>query len=151
AELRARFAIDAGRPLVRELAIRRGAAAWAVLGRDLVAEYDVVSGVRRMTEQQAAPLRQLGVEITQEVIDKNRWYAFWDSPLIVPGYPERQAEKQASPSGRVLGLPRKPEEIRRASASFHAEACAVKTDGASLEVDFPGLSMGLFSGSLRFT
>ena len=27
----------------------------------------------------------------------------------------------------------------------------MKTDGAALEVTFPGLSMGLFSGDLRFT
>src|SRR5262249_43980166 len=83
--------------------------------------------------------------------DTARWHALRSWPLIVPGYPERQAEKQAPPSGRVLGLPRKPEEIRRASATFHADACEVKTDGLSLAVSFPGLSMGIFAGSLRFS
>jgi hypothetical protein len=55
------------------------------------------------------------------------------------------------PPGRVFGLPRKPEEIRRANASFNSTSCSVNTDGARLEVTFPGLSMGIFAGSLRFT
>src|SRR5262245_4402207 len=78
AETRARFAIDGGQPLVRDLAVRRGTAPWTTLGRNLVPEYRVTTGVRRMTEQQAQPLRDAGVQLTPEVIDKNRWYAFWD-------------------------------------------------------------------------
>src|SRR5207302_1567686 len=42
-------------------------------------------------------------------------------------------------------------EIRRADSSFHTTSCSVKTDGASLIVTFPGLSMGIFSGDLQFT
>ena len=45
-------------------------------------------------------------------------------------------------------LPRQPEEIRRGSATYSAGGCAVKTDGLRLEVSFPGLSLGIFSGSL---
>src|SRR5262249_7909233 len=52
---------------------------------------------------------------------------------------------------RVLGPPRAPAEIRRASSSFTAALCAASTDGATLAVTFQGLSMGIFSGSLRFT
>ena len=149
--LRARYAIVGAQPVIRDLSIGQPGGPWTSLGQNLMPEYHVTSGVRRMTEQQAQPLRQLGVEITPEVIDKNRWYAFWDSPLLVPGLPERQEQKQAPPTGRVLGLPRRPEEIRRASASFQTTTCEVKTGGASLEVTFPGLSMGIFAGSLRFT
>ena len=47
--------------------------------------------------------------------------------------------------------PRSEADIKHASASFHTTSCSVKTDGASLEVTFPGLSMGIFSGDLRFT
>jgi hypothetical protein len=160
AELRARYAIDAGQPLIRDLAIRKAGGQWSTLGRNLIPEYRVTSGVRRMSEQQAQPLRDAGVALTPEVIDKNRWYAFWDAPLVMPDGPEMRAQQaqrgqqgrgQAPPAARVLGAPRTPEEIRRASASFTSTSCSVKTDGASLEVTFPGLSMGIFAGSLRFT
>lgn len=143
-ELRARFAIANGVPSIRDLAVRSNRG-WRTVGENLVPEYRVTSGVRRMSEQQAAPLRALGIEITPEVIEKNKWYAFWDAPLEVPG--THPGEK----TPRDLGLPRNPEEIRRATASFHSESCAIRTDGDRIEINFPGLEMGIFSGSLRFT
>jgi len=73
----------------------------------------------------------------------------------VPGTSANQSQAGRGqlpvPAGRVYGLPRTPQEIRRASASFTTSSCAVKTDGGSLAVSFPGLSMGVFAGSLRFT
>lgn len=143
-EVRAGLAINNGVPVIRDLSVRAGGA-WTTLGENLTPEFRVTSGVRRMSEQQAGPLRALGVEITPEVIEKNKWYAFWDAPLEVPG--THQGEK----TPHSLGLPRKPEEIRHAAASFHADSCSVKTDGDRIEVTFPGLDMGIFSGSLRFT
>ena len=143
-ELRAGLNIVNAAPTIRDLAVRTSAG-WSILAENLQPEYRVTSGVRRMSEQQAAPLRQLGVEITPEVIEKNKWYAFWDAPLEVPG--THPGEK----TPHSLGLPRKAEEIRHATASFHAESCAVKTDGERIETTFPGLEMGIFSGSLRFT
>ena len=170
AELRARYAIDTGQPVIRDLAIRKTGGQWAILGQNLTPEYHVTSGIRRMSDQQAQPLRQLGVQITQEVIDKNRWYAFWDAPLVVPGTPPPPAAGRGGPplevlqptaaqtggvaigrGDRVYSLPRKPDDIRRAAATFNASSCGVKTDGGSLEVTFPGLSMGIFAGQLRFT
>jgi hypothetical protein len=171
AEVRARYAIDNGQPLIRDLAVKRAGGQWATLGQNLTPEYHVVSGIRRMGTDQAAPLRQAGVELTQDVINKNRWYAFWDAPLVLPGGPEMRdsaARGRATGAGtfagrggtdpqaalqpsRAVGPQRTPAEIRRADASFHATSCSVKTDGASLEVSFPGLSMGIFSGDLRFT
>ena len=53
--------------------------------------------------------------------------------------------------GRGLGLPRKPEEIRRGVSAFSASSCEVKSDGASLAVTFPGMTLGIFDGNLRFT
>ena len=157
-ELRAQFAIDRGQPTLRELAIHT-TGRWITLGRNLVPEYRVTSGVRRMSEQQAAPLRSAGVQLTQEVIDKNRWYAFWDAPLVMPDGPEMRAadairparDQGTPPPVRYLGPVRTPAEIRKASASFNSTSCSVKTDGASLSVTFPGLSMGIFAGDLRFT
>jgi hypothetical protein len=174
-ELRARYAIDGGQPTIRELAIRKAGGPWATLGRNLTPEYHVVSGVRRMADDQANPLRAAGIQLTDEVINKHRWYAFWDAPLVMPGSQEMKDEaawnrSQQSPDNagrgggrgqnpprdplvpnRTLGTPRSPSEIRRADASFHVTACSVKTDGASLTVSFPGLSMGIFSGDLQFT
>jgi hypothetical protein len=148
AELRARYAIADGQPLVRELAVRKTGGTFAPLGKDLKPEYRVVTGVRRMSTQQADPLRAAGVELTPEVIAKNRWYAFWDAPLFVPPPP---APGRGQGAARTLGPPRTASEIRRASASFKSTSCSVKTDGATLEVIFPGLSMGVFAGDLRFT
>ncbi|MBI4476158.1 MAG: hypothetical protein HY654_03235, partial [Acidobacteria bacterium] len=156
---------------------------WSTLGQNLVPEFYVKSGVRRMTTQQGQPLINLGVDITPEVIEKNKWYAFWDAPFVIPGVaeppagrgqgqgaargqgpgrgqagPPAQSEPAArrgsvppGPPGRVYGLPRRPEEIRRADSSFKASSCSVKTDGGRLEVEFSGLSLGIFAGSLRFT
>ena len=159
-ELRARYAIDGGRPIVRDLAVRKAGGQWVMLGQNLRAEYRVTTGIRRMSEQQAQPLRDAGVELTPEVIAKNRWYAFWDAPLVTPPSPAgpqqpaqtaRGGGPVVQPAGRVLGPPRTAGEIGHATASFNATSCSVKTDGASLEVTFPGMSMGIFSGDLRFT
>jgi len=173
-ELRSRFAIDRGQPTIRDFAVRKTGGRWATIGEHLTPEYRVVSGVRRLPNDQGNALRSLGVRITRDVIDQNRWQAFWDAPLRVPGTPEAQAPAAGRPGaaggrggaasepapptgefalngGRVYELPRTPEEIRRATASFNASACSVKTEGASVEVTYPGLSMGIFSGDLRFT
>ena len=54
-------------------------------------------------------------------------------------------------AGTNMDLPRKPEEIRKAWASYHATGCQVNTDGARIEVAFPGFEAGIFSGSLQYT
>ena len=140
-ELRARYAIDRAQPVVRDLAVRKQGGQWATLGQNLLPEYHVVSGLRRMSSDHVGSLPAAGIPLTPEVVAKNRWFAFHDAPLEVPGVSGTQ----------MPPLPRKPEEIRRADASFNVTGCSVKTDGARLEVNFPGLSMGIFSGSLQFT
>jgi hypothetical protein len=139
-ELRASFAIRDAQPMVKELAARKTGGSWIVLGQNLTPEFQITSGVRRLSEQQMAPLRDLKIEFTPEVVEREKWYAFWDAPLVVPGRP-----------GTNMGLPRKPEEIHRDWAMFHANVCQVKTDGARIEVVFPGFEAGLFSGSLQYT
>ena len=59
--------------------------------------------------------------------EDKRWDVFWDAPL------------------------NHPEEVRRYRASYRAESVTVKTDGARLEIAFPGLALGVFSGRLQFT
>jgi hypothetical protein len=139
-ELRAAFTIRGGQPTVTELAARPREGAWKVLGQNLTPEFEVTSGVRRMSEQQLAPLRELKTPLTPELIEREKWNAFWDAPLMVPGRPNSN-----------MDLPRKPEEIRRAWATYHASGCQVTTDGARIEVLFPGLELGIFSGSLQYT
>src|SRR5215468_2868425 len=153
ADLRARYAIDGGQPVVRELSVKKAGGQWTTLGRNLTPEYHVVSGVRRMADDQANPLRAAGVELTEEVIDKNRWYAFWDAPLVMPGSQEMKDEaawqrsqqpqegrgagrggrgeaqgQQRDPlvPNRTLGTPRAPSDIKRADSSFHTTSCSVK-------------------------
>src|SRR5262245_13733416 len=141
AEVRARYAIDNGQPVVRDLSVRKKGGQWSSLGQNLTPEYHVVSGLRRMSSDHVNSLPAAGIALTPEVVAKNRWYAFHDAPLEVPG----DSGTQNPP------LPRKPEEIRRADSTFKVTGCSVKTDGARLEVNFPGLSMGIFAGSLQFT
>jgi hypothetical protein len=138
--LRATLGVDGGQPVVRELAVEKNGK-WAVLGRNLIPEYQVTTGRRRISAQQEAPLRQLGL-YTPEVIERQKWFAFWDAPLNIPGHPGGNA---------AVDLPRKPEEIQRAWAAFQITGCQVNTDGARLEANFPGVALGLFSGGLRYT
>jgi hypothetical protein len=139
-DLRVVFGLESRRPVIRELAAQKPDGSWVVLGRDLEPEFRVVTGKRRISEQQLSPLRSLGVEITPELIEREKWNAFWDAPLSVPG------AKGVNP-----GLPRLPEEIRRAAATFHTTGCEVATNGGRLEITFPGLELGIFSGRLVFT
>lgn len=139
-DLRAIFTLRDGSPLLRELAARKSGGRWIVLGRDLSPEFEVTSGRRRMSEQQLAPLRELKIALTPELIEREQWKAFWDAPLDIPGAPKTNVD-----------MPRSRSEIRRAKASYRASGCSVKTAGARLEIAFPGLEMGIFGGQLRFT
>jgi hypothetical protein len=140
ASLRARFGLDNGQPTVRELEVRGKDRNWSTLATNLSPEFHVSSGRRRISNQQLEPVRGLGREITPELVEREKWNVFWDAPLVVPGVERTN-----------LDMPRSPGEIRRASSSFNSTACQVKTDGARLEVSFPGLSLGIFSGRLQFT
>ncbi len=144
ARLRLRLGVEVGQPILRELAVGLGSGAWGVLARDLRPDYAVTTGVRRMSEQQMAPLRERGVAITPELIEREKWFAFWDAPLFIPPTEEEARRRNAGP-------PRKAEEIRRAEARYAVDGCVVKTDGARLEVTLPGLAMGPFAGRLRYT
>lgn len=140
-DLRAEFAIRNGQPLVEELAVRKNGR-WVPLGHSLQPEFHVSSGKRRMSVAQAAQYKLRNIEVTPELYDQEKWNAFWDAPLVVPG---------VAGKGDSFPLPRDPSEVHRASATFHSNSCAVNTDGARLSVTFSGLEMGIFSGELEFT
>src|ERR1700722_14208987 len=128
ANLRMLLAIKSGTPTIEELAVRSGGANWGVLARNLSPEISTTSGRRRT-----------GHGLPEE----RRWDVYWDAPLAIPGV--------QTPYGNNPDMPRKPEEVRREIATYHASSCDVKTDGARLEVSFPGLDMGIFSGRLQVT
>ena len=139
-QLRAQLTIRGNQPVVQEPAARRNGGKWIVLGQNLTPEFEITSGVRRLSEQQMAPLRDLKIEFTPEVVEREKWNAFWDSPLMVPGR-----------KGTNVDLPRKPEEIQKSWAKYNATGCQVRTDGARIEVIFPGFEAGVFTGSLQYT
>ena len=151
-ELRLRFGIVAGSPTIEELAVRRRGGQWGVLLTNVTPDFRVVSGLRRMSNQQMAPLRGLGVELTPEIVDKYRWDPFWDAPLDLSAPSGRGGNPPpAAGVANQPGLPRKPEEIKRASASYTVTGCEVKTNGARLEISFPGVRLGVFDGSLQYS
>lgn len=138
-QLRASFGIADAHPIIREMAVRGRNGAWTVLGQDLKPEFHVVAGKRRISNQQLSPLKELGLT-SPEILEREKWKVFWDAPLQVPGSPNTNP-----------GLPRSPDEIRRADSKFNSRSCAVKTDGGRIEVSFDGLSLGIFAGRLQFT
>ena len=139
-DVRLLLTIDAGTPTIRELSVRRKGAAWKTLAANAQPEFRIVSGFRRMSNQQLQPLTGLGVPITPAIVDEHKWDAFWDAPLdLNPQVGRGGNPPPAAGVANQPGLPRKADEIRRATATYQADRCEVKTDGARLEVTFPGL------------
>ncbi|MDO8542247.1 MAG: hypothetical protein Q7S40_17545 [Opitutaceae bacterium] len=140
-EVRSRYGIDGGQPVIRELAVRAAGGKWSVVGENLAPDFTVQTGRRRIDFTALKPLQALGIDVSsREVIERQGWAAFWDAPFVIPGEAKRNVD-----------MPRQPEEIQRAAAVYRSTSCEVKTDGARLEVNFPGLSIGIFAGGLRFT
>ena len=152
-ELRIRFTINQGVPTLHELAIRSSEGQWRVLATKVTPEFRVVSGMRRVTQQQTDPLENLGIPLTAEKLNEIKWEAFWDAPLYVEDEPPRSHQSSipaAEPFANHPGMPRQPEEITRATARYQANGCAVRTNGARLEITFPGVAVGIFEGYLQY-
>ena len=111
-ELRARYAIDRAQPVVRDLAVRKQGGQWATLGQNLVPEYHVVSGLRRMSSDHVASLPAAGIPLTPEVVAKNRWFAFHDAPLEVPGVSGTQNPPLARKPVELAGCDPLVEQLR---------------------------------------
>ncbi len=141
---------------VINLAIRRRGGAWVPVAQNATPEFRVASGVRRITQQQIRPLNKLKIPITPEVVDKEKWNAFWDAPLFIEGSEVKSPSHPTSTPFETAtalhpGLPRKPHEVRRAVATFANEGCHVRSDGTRLEVVLPGVTLGVFTGQLVLT
>ena len=151
-EVRLRFAVDRGTPTIQELAVRKKGGQWTILATNAIADYRIVSGVRRMSNQQMSPLRGLGVDLTSEIVDKYRWDPFWDAPLDLSAPSGRGGNPPpAEGVANQPGLPRKPDEVKRAAAVYRSTGCEVKTNGARLEIVFPGVHLGMFAGALQYS
>ena len=151
--LRLRLVINKGVPTIRELAIRPSGGAWRTVATDMTPVFRVVSGVRRVTQQQTEPLERLGVPLTAEKLNEIKWEAFWDAPLYITDEPPRSHQSSipaAQPFANHPGMPRQAEEITRATARYQATGCTVRTNGSRLEITFPGVEAGIFSGRLQF-
>lgn len=182
-ELRMRFAIDGGTPTIRELAVRRKGGQWSTLVTNVTPEFNVVSGMRRITQQQLRPdsIQALGGVVSPKVlalyekddgtwvdeavregqikaedVEHWKWEAFWDAPLYVEGSGVRPPTHATSipPMNGIFGqkgLPRTPDEVVRATATYKVQGCEVKTNGARLEISFPGVTAGVFTtGHLQY-
>ena len=144
-ELRLRLGITEGTPTIQDLSVRKRGGAWASLAANVTPEFRVASGIRRMDNQSLEGLRKNGItEITKPIFDAWGWDTFWDAPLHLPG-------DEGDLKRRTPGVPRKPEEVKRGTAVYRAERCDVVTDGARINVVFPGVSLGVFEGRLQFT
>lgn len=152
-KLRVKFIIDMGVPTIKELAMRRPDGGWTIFANDLTPEFRVVSGIRRVTQQQTEPLQELGVPLTAEKLNEVKWDAFWDAPLYLNDEPPL-SHGGSIPAAKSFvnhpGMPRNPDEVDRATASYHATGCKVRTNGARLEITFPGVELGIFFGYLQY-
>src|SRR6185312_4811112 len=113
-ELRLRLAAENGTPTIRELAVRARGGVWRTLVAGAHPEFRIVSGVRRMSNQQMVPLRELGVALTDEIVEAKKWDAFWDAPLDLKPPPAGRGGAEFSgnpppPQGVAAqpGLPRR--------------------------------------------
>ena len=79
-ELRAAFAIRNEQPTVQQLAVRKSGGKWIVLGQNLRPEFQLTSGIRRLSSQQLAPLKELGLALTPELIERESGMHFGTRP-----------------------------------------------------------------------
>ena len=136
---RARFALRNGQPVIAELAARKPGGAWIVLGKDLTPDFQVTTGRRRISTTELDILKTLHND-TPEAENEYKWNVFWDAPLEIPGL-----------DSHLVGPGRTPDEVKRATVSYNSNTCKVTSDGGRVNVDFNGLTLGLFSGDLQFT
>jgi hypothetical protein len=137
-QLRARFALRDGQPMIEELAAQKPGGAWIELGKDLTPDFQVTTGKRRISITERSILKKLNLD-TPENEERYKWNVFWDAPLVVPGH------------SHLSDGPRSASEIARASVSYNSDACSVKSDGERVSTVFNGLTLGLFAGDLEFT
>ncbi len=152
-EVRIRFGIEAKNPVIKELALRNSDDFWRILATDVIPEFRIVSGIRRVTQQQTEPLEELGILLTEEKLNEIKWDAFWDAPLYIDDKPplsHKSSIPASDPFANHPGMPRKPEEINRSVALYNVSEARVTTNGSRIEIVFQGVEAGIFKGYLQF-
>ena len=144
-------------PVIARLAIRGSDGSSRVVLTDAKPDYQVVTGLRRISNQQLVPLRALKVPLNQQTIDRHRWDPFWDAPLHIAA-PRATTGMGGNPPPAAgiegtdqPGLPRRESEIQRAGPAWDVQGCEVRVEGPRAVVTFPGVKLGVFSGSLQYT
>ncbi|MCP5348507.1 MAG: hypothetical protein H7A04_16775 [Pseudomonadales bacterium] len=150
-QLRLQLAIQDGEPIVGYLDLSRTGSAWTRVLENSRFEYTVVEGFRRISNQQLAPLRELGVELTQEVVDRYKWDVFWDAPLDLREVTPTGNPPPADGVAGQPGLPRAASEVRRGNLDFQVDRCAVVSDGARVEIRYSEVTLGSFRGDFVVT
>ncbi len=145
--------ISGGTPVIWALSYQDLHGAWRKMAVNLVPEFSVVSGVRRVTQQQTEPLGRLGVPLTVDKLNEIKWDAFWDAPLFLSDEPPLSHESSipaAEPFANHPGMPRDSAEVTRAVARYDVSEGVIKTNGSRLEITFPGVEAGIFKGYVQF-
>jgi hypothetical protein len=149
------FTIQSGTPTISELAVAPPTGPYEVLARDLRPEYRIKTGRRRLTMQQMEPLTEvLGMTITDSMIQRYQWDAFWDAPLYTSSDPPLSHASSLPPGEGVAsqpGLPRDTSEIQAITASYDSRNARVETRGQRMDIIFDGVTAGPFRGELHFT
>lgn len=129
----------------------------AALGVDITPELTAAWNLRGNREKEFDWLKVAvnSGQLTSAMIDELKWEAFWDAPLHIEGSeirPRGYTGALPPPDGILQqpGLPRKPEEVVRATATYRAAGCEIRTNGARLEISFPGVELGIFEGKLQY-
>jgi hypothetical protein len=139
-ELRARFTLRDGQPLINELAARKPGGEWVELGAHLTPEFQVTTARRRISTTEKTILEHLHAD-TPENEERYKWNVFWDAPLAIPG----------TQDGHLVGPGRTADEVKRATVSYNSDSCRVTGEGERVSVIFNGLTLGIFAGDLQFT
>jgi hypothetical protein len=139
-ELRARFGVQAGQPVVEELAAQKAGGAWVELAKDLQPDFEVTTGRRRISATELEILKKNNND-TPEAENEYKWNVFWDAPLEIPG----------TEDNHLVGPGRTADEVNRAAVRYSASTCRVAKDGDRVSVVFNGLTLGIFAGDLEFT
>lgn len=141
------------KPWIADISTRSKHGKWSQIVSGVLPEYRIVSGLRRVTQQQTEPLEKLGIEIDAQKLEEIKWDAFWDAPLYLDDKPPLSHKSSIPADAPFLtqpGMPRKPSEVQRTVANYKVKTVRVVTNGARIELFFDGVEAGIFKGYLQF-
>ncbi|NMM47574.1 CehA/McbA family metallohydrolase domain-containing protein [Marinigracilibium pacificum] len=147
------FMVQDGIPVISRLENSTNSVHWNLMEENLIPEYRIVSGVRRVTQQQTESIEKLGIPLTAKKIDEIKWDAFWDAPLYISDEPPLShassipAEK---PFANHPGMPRNFKEVSRTTAVYNVKKCRVLTEGTRIKIIFENVNAGIFAGYLQY-